>query len=156
MVTAPGGTAITYDPAGRIYSLTQGSAVTRFEHLGPQMIIERNSSGAILRRYSSVEEIQRRCCISASVLARIGKAGAFGEIAASRRKGLWDTKDLGTTPLPLFKAADERAGKISHEAIEPEPALATMPEGQEVVEDYRTMGLSLRAHPLAFLRDELD
>ena len=51
MITAPGGTEISYDPAGRIYGLTQGSAATRFEHLGARMMIERNSSGAVLRRY---------------------------------------------------------------------------------------------------------
>jgi error-prone DNA polymerase len=64
-------------------------------------------------------------------------------------------KGLGTAALPLFAAADEREGKLRQEAIEPTVLLAPMGEGAEVVEDYRASGLSLRAHPLAFLRDEL-
>jgi error-prone DNA polymerase len=64
-------------------------------------------------------------------------------------------KGLGSAPLPLFAAADEREGKLRLEAIEPMVILAPMGEGAEVVEDYRASGLSLRAHPVAFLRDEL-
>jgi RHS repeat-associated protein len=51
MGTAPGGVAISYDPTGRISQLTQGANTTKFEHLGPRMIIERNAGGTILRRY---------------------------------------------------------------------------------------------------------
>ena len=106
--------------------------------------------------YTSVEEIQRRANVGRGALDRIGAAGGFGNIAASRRQGLWDVKGLGNAALPLFAAADEREGLIRKEATEPVARLADMPEGQEVVEDYRTMGLSLRAHPLSFLRDQLE
>src|SRR3546814_1916622 len=61
---------------------------------------------------------------------------------------------LSAAALPLFAAADERAGRLQREALEPETLLAPMGEGAEVVEDYRASGLSLRAHPLAFLRSE--
>ncbi|SEJ80516.1 error-prone DNA polymerase [Sphingobium sp. AP50] len=105
--------------------------------------------------YSTVEEIQRRAGVSGRALDKVGQADGFGTIAPSRRTGLWDVKGLGEAALPLFAAADERAGKLRPEAAEPEVALAAMTEGEEVVEDYRTVGLSLRAHPLAFLRDEL-
>nr|WP_315458007.1 error-prone DNA polymerase [uncultured Sphingorhabdus sp.] len=105
--------------------------------------------------YTCVEEIQRRACVGRGALDRIGAAGGFGNITQSRREGLWDVKGLGAAPLPLFVAADERAGRITREADEAEATLTPMPEGQEVVEDYRTMGLSLRAHPLSFLREEL-
>ncbi len=81
--------------------------------------------------------------------------GGFGSLGASRRAGLGEVKGLGEEALPLFAAADERAGKLRPEAIEPAVSLAPMGEGEEVVEDYRSIGLSLRAHPLAFLRDEL-
>src|SRR3546814_14845110 len=62
---------------------------------------------------------------------------------------------LSAAALPLFAAADERAGRLQREALEPETLLAPMGEGAEVVEDYRASGLSLRAHPLDFLRDHL-
>jgi RHS repeat-associated protein len=51
LITAPNGVSIGYDPTGRISQLTQGANVTRFEHLGTRMIIERNAGGTILRRY---------------------------------------------------------------------------------------------------------
>src|SRR3546814_15107845 len=63
---------------------------------------------------------------------------------------------LGEAPLPLFAAADAREARFSPEGLEPVTSLRPMTEGREVVEDYRTLQLSLRAHPLSFLRDELD
>jgi len=105
--------------------------------------------------YTSVEEIQRRAGVGRGALDRIGEADGFCSLAHSRRSGLWDVKGLGNAALPLFAAADERDGKLRQEAIEPTVLLAPMGEGAEVVEDYRASGLSLRAHPLAFLRDEL-
>ncbi len=105
--------------------------------------------------YTSVEEVQRRAGVGRGALDRIGDADGFESIGASRRAGLWEVKGLGDAPLPLFAAADERDGRLRREAIEPAVDLAEMGEGAEVVEDYRASGLSLRAHPLAFLRDEL-
>lgn len=105
--------------------------------------------------YTSVEEIQRRAHVGRGALDRIGEADGFGSLGLSRRSGLWGVKGLGDCALPLFAAADERAGRLLPEAVEPEVLLAPMGEGAEVVEDYRASGLSLRAHPLAFLRDEL-
>jgi error-prone DNA polymerase len=122
----------------------------------------RNADGAAIvlaRRdepYSSVEEIQRRALVSGRALYRIGHADGFGSLDLSRRAGLWSVKGLGDAPLPLFAATDERAGKLRGEAIEPEVHLVAMREGEEVVADYRTTGLSLRAHPVSFLRAELD
>ena len=107
------------------------------------------------RPYTSIEEIQRRAGVGRGALDRIGDADGFGSLGADRRSGLWAVKGLGNAALPLFAAADERAGKLREEAIEPTVILAEMGEGAEVVEDYRASGLSLRAHPVAFLRDEL-
>ena len=105
--------------------------------------------------YESVEEIQRRAGVGRGALDRIGEADGFDSLGNSRREGLWSVKGLGHAALPLFAAADERDGRLRQEAIEPTVILAPMGEGAEVVEDYRASGLSLRAHPLAFLRDEL-
>ncbi|MDQ0249598.1 error-prone DNA polymerase [Sphingomonas kyeonggiensis] len=106
-------------------------------------------------RYASVEEIQRRAGIGAGALNRIGEADGFGSLDQTRRSGLWQVRGLGDAPLPLFAAADRRDQAWRDEAVEPEVILAPMGEGQEVVEDYRSTSLSLRAHPLAFLRKEL-
>lgn len=64
-------------------------------------------------------------------------------------------RGLGETPLPLFAAADAREAMFSPESIVPIVALTPMSDGREVVEDCRSLALSLRAHPLTFLRDDL-
>jgi hypothetical protein len=46
-----GGVALSYDPTGRLSQLVQGANTTKFEHLGPRLVIERNAAGTILRRY---------------------------------------------------------------------------------------------------------
>jgi error-prone DNA polymerase len=105
--------------------------------------------------YRSVEEVQRRADVGGGALDRIALADGLGAIAPSRRAGLWEVKGLGEAPLPLFAAADAREGKLRAEAIEAPVSLAPMSAGAEVVEDYRSLSLSLRAHPLQFVRDEL-
>ena len=51
LATGPGGVTLYYDPTGRLSRLTQGTATTKFEYLGPRLVIERNGAGTILRRY---------------------------------------------------------------------------------------------------------
>jgi len=143
----------TLEPAGGRYLAVR---------LGLRMVRSlSNEDGAAIamargdQPYISVEEIQRRAYVGRGALDRIGDADGFGSLDLSRRAALWGVKGLGDEALPLFAAADERAGKLLEEAVEPYVALAPMGDGAEVVEDYRAAGLSLRAHPLAFLRDEL-
>lgn len=106
--------------------------------------------------YDAVEDVWRRAGVPRAAIERLAEADAFHPLGESRRQGLWKTKGLGEVPLPLFQAADEREARFSPEGIEPATMLRTMSEGREVVEDYRATQLSLRAHPLSFLRDELD
>lgn len=65
-------------------------------------------------------------------------------------------KGLGEAPFPLFAAADEREAKFSPEGLEPSVALRPMTDCREMVEDYRSTQLSLRGHPVRFLRQQLD
>jgi error-prone DNA polymerase len=62
---------------------------------------------------------------------------------------------LGGEPLPLFASADQRHGSLRPEVDEPYVALTPMTAGREVVEDYRSRGLTLRSHPVSFLRRDL-
>jgi error-prone DNA polymerase len=73
----------------------------------------------------------------------------------SRRDALWQIRGFSDEPLPLFAAADERDNQIRPEGHEPHVELTPMTEGREVVEDYRSKGLTLRQHPMFFLREEL-
>jgi error-prone DNA polymerase len=106
--------------------------------------------------FDSVEEVWRRAGTPRAAIERLAEADAFHFIAEGRRQGLWKVKGLGEAPLPLFAAADEREAKFSPEGLEPAVALRPMTDGREVVEDYRSTQLSLRGHPVAFLRDQLD
>jgi len=104
--------------------------------------------------YASVEEAWRRAGVPPSVLERLAEADAFRGMGLDRRQALWQVRALASAVLPLFAAAD--AGQRPRpEIIEPPVALAPMRDGGEVVEDYLSTGLSLRRHPVAFLRDDL-
>ena len=105
--------------------------------------------------FESVEEVWRRARVPRAAIERLAEADAFACIAQDRRQGLWKVKGLGEAPLPLFAAADERDGKFSAEGLEASVDLRPMTQGREVVEDYRSLQLSLRAHPLSFLRSQL-
>jgi error-prone DNA polymerase len=99
--------------------------------------------------FASIEEAWLRSGVPAAALEKLADADAFAGFGLSRREALWQVRGLGQATLPLFAAADARG-------IEPAVTLAAMTEGREVVEDYAAVQLSLRAHPLAFLRAELD
>jgi peroxiredoxin len=73
----------------------------------------------------------------------------------ARREALWAIKALRDEPLELFAAATEREQRTIAEIQEPAVALRPMTSGSEVVEDYRHLGLTLRHHPLTFLREDL-
>ena len=105
--------------------------------------------------FKSIEEVWRRSAVPRAAIERLAEADAFHAFGHDRRQGLWKVRGLGEQPLPLFAAADERELNHSVEGIEPEVALHPLTDGREVVEDYRTLQMSLRAHPLSFLRDEL-
>jgi error-prone DNA polymerase len=98
--------------------------------------------------FASIEDVWRRSGVPAAALEKLADADAFASLGLDRRQALWRVRGLGETPLPLFAAADASG-------TEPEVALKPLTGGREVVEDYRTLQLSLREHPLAFLREEL-
>lgn len=106
--------------------------------------------------FASIEDVWRRAGLPRAAIERLAEADAFCCLAEDRRQGLWKVKGLGEAPLPLFAAADARAAHFSPEGLEPGVTLQPMSSGREVVEDYRSLQLSLRGHPLEFLRAELD
>ncbi len=107
------------------------------------------------RPFASVDDLWRHAGVPASALMRLAEADAFRPaLGLARREALWAIRALRDEPLPLF-AASMRGAETLAEANEPAVALRPMTEGHEVVQDYRHFGLSLRAHPVAFLRAEL-
>ena len=105
--------------------------------------------------FSSIEDLWRRANLSVSALERLSQADAYGSIGVNRRDALWTIKGLADKVMPLFAAAGERDRAVRSEVTEPMVSLTPMTEGREVVEDYRSKGLTLRRHPLSFLRQEL-
>jgi error-prone DNA polymerase len=101
------------------------------------------------RAFDSVEDVWRRSGVPVAALEKLADADAFASLGLDRRQALWRIRGLGHAPLPLFAAADARER-------EPDVQLTPMTEGREVVEDYRSVQLSLRAHPLRFLRPQLE
>ncbi|WP_374530393.1 error-prone DNA polymerase [Novosphingobium sp.] len=102
--------------------------------------------------FRDVRELQERAGLSPALVERLASADCFNSLALSRRQALWDARSLIAAPdLPLFAAAAAR-----DEGAEALPTrLPVMPLSEEVVADYQTQRLSLKAHPLAFLRASL-
>ncbi|MGN7295318.1 error-prone DNA polymerase [Rhizobium sp. SAFR-030] len=104
--------------------------------------------------YRSIRELWLRSGLNRAAIERLAEADAFRSMGIDRRQALWEVRALdvrnATESLPLF----ERAG---HDDLQKEPAvsLPDMPPGEQVIEDYRSLSLSLKAHPLSFLRQEL-
>ena len=112
--------------------------------------------------FASLEDVWRRSGLPVAALERLADAdayralpdGASGLAELKRRPAAWTIRGLRDTALPLFAAA-EAAGAAPADGAEPEVALAPMAEGREVVEDYHSTGLTLRRHPVWFLREGL-
>jgi error-prone DNA polymerase len=102
--------------------------------------------------YDSVRDVWLRSGLPPSTIARLADLDGFRSLGLDRRDALWAARGLnrvgGQEDLPLFHGGEDRTR-------EPDFDLPPMPLGEHIVEDYRTMGLSLKAHPAALLREEL-
>jgi error-prone DNA polymerase len=115
-------------------------------------ILEARAAGG---PFASVEQLWRRSGVKPAALERLARADAFRALGLDRRQALWAVKALRDVPLPLLAERDARAGIVRPEAAEPAVALLPLTAGREVVEDYRATQLSLRNHPVRFLRGRL-
>jgi error-prone DNA polymerase len=99
------------------------------------------------KKYSSVNEL-RDIGIPEATLERLADADAFRSIGLDRREALWEvsTKDR---PVVLFK------GQQSPDAIHENVSLPVMSLPEHVIQDYATLSLSVKAHPVSFLRERL-
>jgi error-prone DNA polymerase len=103
--------------------------------------------------FDSVRDLWLRTGLEPAVLERLADADAFRSLGLDRREALWAVRglrragDKDDLPLLAFDSARER---------EPDFALPPMLLGEHVVEDYRHLSLSLKAHPTSFVREELD
>ncbi|WP_353857942.1 error-prone DNA polymerase [Azospirillum formosense] len=97
--------------------------------------------------YRDPYDLWRRALMPVAGLERLARADAFRSVGLDRRAALWAVRALGAQPLPLF------AGLADSAQDEPQALLPAMALGEHVVMDYGSLCLSLKAHPMALLRD---
>jgi len=107
--------------------------------------------------FRSMDDFARRTGLGRGVLSRLAKADAFASLELNRREALWDALAEDQKELPLFDQAgtSETRDELSARCTRP-TGLPAMSAAEEVLADYRTTGLSLKAHPFEFLRRGLD
>lgn len=98
--------------------------------------------------FTSIEDLARRAALPPAALRKLADADAFGSLGKGRRDALWEARRTPSDQLPLFAFAD--AAELG---AEPDAQLPIMPLSEEVVADYQMLRLSLKAHPMQFLRE---
>jgi error-prone DNA polymerase len=100
------------------------------------------------RPFTSLEDFARDTALPKRALMLLADADAFGSIGLDRRAALWAVRRLpDDVPLPLFEIATAREQPDEHAR-----PLPLMPLPEQVVADYQTIRLSLKGHPMEFLR----
>ncbi|WP_421730508.1 error-prone DNA polymerase [Brevundimonas sp.] len=122
-------------------------AIDGFKSVWADQIVDARA----LAPFADLEDLRLRAKLPPSALDRLAEADAFGSLKLSRRQGAWAAR--GAPPAssaPLFEAMglDESDGR-------PPQALPSLTPAEEVVGDYQTIRLSLKGHPVSFLRERL-
>jgi error-prone DNA polymerase len=101
--------------------------------------------------FASMQDLAARAALDRGDLEALAAAGAFASLSGNRHLAFWEV--AGTErPLPLESALADAPHEGTHE---PTPLLRTPTEGERIVADYASIGLTLGRHPLALLRDSL-
>ncbi len=108
-----------------------------------KLLVENRSMG-----YNSIDDL-RKAGISNSALELLANADAFNSIGSDRRKALWD---VSTKDYPLALNIEHQI----HTENEKDIKLPELTPGEHVIQDYASMGLSLKAHPVSFVREDLN
>jgi len=96
--------------------------------------------------YQSIQQFLERTGLNRRELSALAAAGALKSLAGHRHKVRWTVAGV-EEPTPLFPSLDR------YEAV---PMLRRPTEGQDIVADYRSLGLTLGRHPVALIREHLD
>jgi error-prone DNA polymerase len=115
----------------------------------PKAAVEEIEAAQRAGPFTSLDDFVRRTGLSQAVVAKLAQADAFSSLAIDRRAALWQAlgQEKRIRQMPLLSAlADD----------EPPAPLPPMPLIEQVFADYRTSELSLKAHPISFLRRQLD
>ncbi len=133
-----------YDPDEKDRPDRPEAAVRRREDAWDLRIVEARKR----RLFTTLEDFARDTALPKRALILLADADAFRSLGLDRRAALWAVRRLpDDVPLPLFSAAIAREQPDEH--TRPLPA---MPLSEHVVADYQTIRLSLKGHPMQFLR----
>ncbi|MCP2679286.1 error-prone DNA polymerase [Maricaulaceae bacterium NA33B04] len=103
--------------------------------------------------FSSVEDLARRARLKRAEVDRLASGDAFGSLRTSRREAGWRALGLSGPDLPLFDVAGGERRSVPDLSGARLPAMAL---SEEVARDYVHLSLSLKAHPMRFLRRRFD
>lgn len=110
-----------------------------------ELIIDARNRGP----FTSLEDFARDTGLPKRALILLADADAFRSLGLDRREALWQVRRLpDDVALPLFEAATAR-----EQPDEQAKPLPVMPRSEQVVADYQTIRLSLKGHPMEFLRE---
>ncbi len=99
--------------------------------------------------FATVEELARRADLPSRALRLLAEADACRSMGLDRRPALWDARRVRQGVLPLFGAAEtDELGAENDAQLPPTPLV------EQVLTDYQTTRLSLKGHPMAFLRGD--
>jgi len=98
--------------------------------------------------YRDPADLWRRGGLSKRQILALARADAFASLGMTRRDVLWAVRAFSEASLPLFDARSARD-------LEPSVSLPKLMLGEQVVDDFSTLSMSLRAHPLQLLRPAL-
>ena len=87
--------------------------------------------------------------VSVATLERLAGADAFRSMGMDRRQALWEVSALSDRPVEAFE------GQPSESEYEPQVQLPLMRTSEHVIQDYATTGLSIKEHPISFVREKL-
>jgi len=99
--------------------------------------------------YRDPADLWRRGGLTKRQILALARADAFASMGLSRRDVLWAVRAFSDAPLPLLDA------RPAERDPEPTVTLPTLTLGEQVVDDYAAISMSLRSHPLALLRPML-
>ncbi|MCA9293160.1 MAG: error-prone DNA polymerase [Phycisphaerales bacterium] len=104
-------------------------------------------------RFETIEQLWRRSGISTRALRALAKADAFRSMGVDRRAASWQIGPLRDVPLPLFEEHIAQPSDDDQRAI---ARLPSLPLRKHVLGDYEAVGLSLKAHPMFFMRERFE
>ncbi|MAE65690.1 MAG: error-prone DNA polymerase [Phycisphaeraceae bacterium] len=102
-------------------------------------------------RFDTIEQLWRHSGAGVAVLRALASADAFASMGLDRQQALWHIRNLHDAPMPLF----EQAAVAAPDAAAAPACLPVISEPRKVMYDYRSTGLSLKAHPVSFIRERL-